>query len=390
MRSAGGPGPAGRLTVLLHGEPRATQQGRLGVALLERGHRVVVCDAPRVAAQIRAQRGGCEELRVRRPLVPPPAQRWWASRQAAALGVDVVHVNYVEPHHGIWSRMEGGPPYVVTAWGSDLNDEDHPKSAAHARGVDHVLSRAAALTADTPPLLEKARRRAGPSGAPAEVVLWGVDLREFDAARAREDALRWRGELDIAPDRPVVLSPRQIRRHYHVDRIIRAFADSALGREGGVLVLKLHGRAEEAEDRRRLEEVVDGLGIRAAVRFARGCRYDELPGLYALATVAVSALEVDGMPSTFCELLALGVPLVATDLPAYRGALEPEERALLVPPGDHGALVAALDRVAREPGLAAGLAARGEAWARSAAEWGACVDRFEALYRAAIEAGRGR
>jgi glycosyltransferase involved in cell wall biosynthesis len=184
----------------------------------------------------------------------------------------------------------------------------------------------------------------------------------------------------------VALSPRQPKRHYHVDRIVRAFAASRLRKEG-TLVIKLYGRKEEVDDHRRLEQLVRALGLGDAVRFAPACAYHELPGLYAMADVAISAVEVDGAPSTFCELLALGVPLIAADLPAYEGMLEPDERAVLVPPGDEAALAAAIDRIAADTALAGRLRERGMAWARKDADWRACVDRFEAMYHAAI-AGR--
>jgi glycosyltransferase involved in cell wall biosynthesis len=109
--------------------------------------------------------------------------------------------------------------------------------------------------------------------------------------------------------------------------------------------------------------------------------------VYALADAAVSALEADGVPSTFCELMSLGVPLVATDLPGYEGVLVHDERALLVPPADHAALVAALDRLASEPALPLRLVAQGQAWAREHADWERCVDRWVALYEQAIRRG---
>ncbi|AKT41682.1 glycosyltransferase family 4 protein [Chondromyces crocatus] len=373
------------LTVLLHGDPRATQQVRLGAALHARGHRVLVCDAPMVAGQIREQYGAaCEEVRVRRKFLPEALERVWAGRLSRSLGVDVVHLNFIRPWHQIWSRLEGGPPYVATAWGTDLNDEVFQKRPEVIRGVNHVLAHASALTSDCTPLLEKAKRRAGRE-VPSSLVLWGVDLATFDPARVAREAAAWRERLAIPAGKRVVLSPRQPKRHYHVDRIARAFAKSRF-REEGVLVIKLYGRKEEVEDHERLKALVAELGIADVTRFAPACAYPELPALYAMADVAVSALEVDGGPSTFCELLALGVPLVATDLPAYEGLIAHEESALLVPPGDEAALVEALDRLARDAVLAARLRARGRAWAQEAADWEVCVDRFVAVYRAAIEA----
>ncbi|WP_437638951.1 glycosyltransferase family 4 protein [Sorangium sp. So ce854] len=374
-----------RLTVLLHGDPKATQQARLGAALAARGHRVILCDAPDIAATIRREYGQrCEELRLVSSLVPHALRRLWARRRVRELGVDVVHLNFLRPWHDLWSRMQGGPPIIATAWGSDINPEVFRRPPWTVRRVNHVLSHASAVTADSVPLLARARARRGqPARAvPCEIVLWGVDLATFDRQRALDTAARFRRELGIEPGKRVLLSPRQTKPHYHVDRILRAFAASRWAREG-VLVIKLYGRHDEPAYVRKLRSLVRELGVGDGVRFAEPCPYGDLPGLYAMADAAVSLLEVDGVPSTFCELAALGVPIVSSDLPAYEGVLD-RDRALLVPPADHAALVAALDRLIDEPELGPRLAERGRAWAVERADWQRCVDQFEALYRASI------
>jgi glycosyltransferase involved in cell wall biosynthesis len=371
------------LCVLLHGDPLAPQQARLGAALAARGHRVVVCDAPAVAATFRGEHGAsCEEIAL---LQRGPAllRRFWARRLVRRLGVDVIHLNYIHPRHLLGARMSGGPPYVATAWGSDLNDEAFPKTPEQERAVTEVLARAAALTADSVPLLAKARARAG-GGAPAEIVLWGVDLDGFDPERVRARAVEWRRELDLDPGAKVVLSPRQTQPHYHVDRILRAFAASRWAREGGALVVKLHGKAPETPYRERIAAMARELGVERSVRYAPPCAYADLAGLYAAADVAVSAAEVDGVPSTFCELMALGIPIIAPDLAAYERVLEHGSRALLVRPGDDAALTAALDRLAESPPLCEALAAGGRAWAAEHADFRRSIDRFEALYAAAV------
>jgi glycosyltransferase involved in cell wall biosynthesis len=374
------------MTVLLHGDPRAPQQARLGAALAARGHRVIVADAPAVAATIRGEHGqACETVSLP-SFGPGILRRFWAKRRAHALGVDVVHLNFIRPWHDIWSKMQGGPPYVATAWGTDINEEVFKKPRRVTARVDHVLAHAAALTADSVPLLAKAKAKARAGGAaeiPSDLVLWGVDLQSFDRARVLDGSARWRRALGVEPGQRVLLSPRQTKPHYHVDRILRAFAASRWAK-GDVFVIKLHGRPEEAPYVAELKALAASLGVAERVRFADPCPYPELPALYAAADAAVSLLEMDGVPSTFCELMALEVPIVASDLPAYEGVLEDGDRALLVPPQDHGALARALDRLIEEPDLGPRLASRGRAWALSRADWQRCVDQFEALYRSAI------
>jgi glycosyltransferase involved in cell wall biosynthesis len=65
-------------------------------------------------------------------------------------------------------------------------------------------------------------------------------------------------------------------------------------------------------------------------------------------------------PLKIFEAMAAGRPIVASDLPSSREILRDGENALLVPPGDAGALAAALRRVLGDDGLARRLAA--SAW----------------------------
>jgi len=62
-------------------------------------------------------------------------------------------------------------------------------------------------------------------------------------------------------------------------------------------------------------------------------------------------------PMKMFEYMASGIPLISSDLPVLREVLEEGRNALLVPPRDAAAWVAAVDRLATEPGLPARLGA---------------------------------
>ena len=67
------------------------------------------------------------------------------------------------------------------------------------------------------------------------------------------------------------------------------------------------------------------------------------------------------IPNKAFQAIACGTPLVTADTPAARELLEDGESALLVPPGDPGALAAALQRLAADTQLAERLARGGRA-----------------------------
>lgn len=379
------PRPGAGRTILLDGDPAAPQQARLGAALAQRGWRVLVLDAPKVIQQIRSEfKAECTGLRSVPALLGPLRTRHLASL-ARRWQVDVVHLNFLRPAQLAWAQP-GMPPYVATAWGSDLNAEVIRRSPSYVRDVTKILQGAAAVTADSWPLLRKAEARMAPNPAPRKLVFWSADLRQFDRPAALQLAARFRAELGIAPGQKLLLSPRQLQPHYHQERIVEAFARSRWAHEG-VLLLKRHGKGGEDSYLQGVLQLARKLGVAERVLLAPRVSYAELAGLYAMADAAVSLPEADGVPSTFLELMALQVPIIASDLPAYEGVLAAEETGLLVPPRDVAALARALDRLLAEPQLAPRLTQAAHTWAFAHADWSRAVEAWEELYVQAI--GRG-
>ena len=61
----------------------------------------------------------------------------------------------------------------------------------------------------------------------------------------------------------------------------------------------------------------------------------------------------ESLPTKLLEYLAMGVPVVASDLPASRRVLGEVAGVVWVPPGDRQAVAAAVDRVITDPDIAA-------------------------------------
>jgi glycosyltransferase involved in cell wall biosynthesis len=92
--------------------------------------------------------------------------------------------------------------------------------------------------------------------------------------------------------------------------------------------------------------------------------YDRLPDELhqagcALGIFGTSAKARRVIPNKVFQALACGTPVVTADTPAARELLTDEESALLVPPGDPNALVAALRRLASDGSLAERIGAGG-------------------------------
>jgi len=132
----------------------------------------------------------------------------------------------------------------------------------------------------------------------------------------------------------------------------------------------------ELED--ELKQAVADLGLRN-VSFHGRADGAELVELYRSADVFVLPSEREGMPLVLLEALAMGLPIVATDVPGNRDVVVDGQNGVLVPPEDAHRLREALLEVTRDPCQYKLLSARSRQLA-SKYSWDAIREQFIKLY----------
>jgi glycosyltransferase involved in cell wall biosynthesis len=89
--------------------------------------------------------------------------------------------------------------------------------------------------------------------------------------------------------------------------------------------------------------------VEAGVEFLG--RQDDVRPAIAAAAIYVLPSYHEGTPRSVLEAMAMGRPIVTTDVPGCRQTVDPGVNGLLVPARDTDALVAAMERLILEPGL---------------------------------------
>jgi phosphatidylinositol alpha-mannosyltransferase len=193
----------------------------------------------------------------------------------------------------------------------------------------------------------------------------GVDVERF--ARGRRLARFDDGRFNVLwVGRP---EPRN-----GLDRMLRVFAALRRKVDARLLVLgdgPLRPRYEAMVPRELAGDVV----------FA-GRVLDERPDWYASADVYCAPTSIASFGVTLLEAMALGKPVLASDIDGYREVLRPGGEGELLPVDDFGAWVEALLRLAREPLRARAYGEHGRATALCHA-WPRVAQHVLALYRRA-------
>jgi len=136
--------------------------------------------------------------------------------------------------------------------------------------------------------------------------------------------------------------------------------------------------------RARYEADLKQRGLAEAVRFL-GYRYD-IPELTAAADVCALTSLKEGIPRALVQAMAVGVPVVATNVKGTRETVADGESGFLVPLDDPAALAERLARLFASAELRAEMGARGSAWVREHFDEAVITKRLADIYRRALRA----
>jgi glycosyltransferase involved in cell wall biosynthesis len=282
--------------------------------------------------------------------------------------------------HGISSVVSGEMPALL---GKPALTPTARKLARLDRQDRRVWQRAAAYVTLTSALADELAGRFGPRDQVFVVPDGAVVGSGPSAPGSRGEAHGARGAAD--PPEPVAGYAGHLYPWKGVDVFVRALAASP-----GIRGLIVGGHPAEA-DLGRVQRLVKELNLTTRVEITGLIRPADVAPRLAAATMLVlpntaSAISLRyTSPLKLFEYLAMGRPIIASDLPAIREILTDGETGLLVPPGDPDALAAAMRRVAGDQALAARLADAALALAPSYS-WDERAQRLDA----ALEAASGR
>ena len=205
----------------------------------------------------------------------------------------------------------------------------------------------------------------------------GVDLSRFTepGARGREQGA---GLHAPCPPLPAPCPQRvgivaNLRPIKNIELFVRAAGRLAAAHPNACFEI-----AGEGESRGPIEALIDSLGLGGRVKLLGSVA--DVPAFLRSLDIAVLCSLSEGSPNAIMEYMAAGLPTVATDVGGNAELVENEVTGLVVPSNDDQRLADAIDRLMRDPALAArfGSTARERAFAEYGVE--AQARRYEDFY----------
>jgi glycosyltransferase involved in cell wall biosynthesis len=283
---------------------------------------------------------------------------------------DLIHAGPVQSC-GFMAAVIGFRPLLLMSWGSDLLV--HADRDAQWRWLTHyTLTRTDMLICDSSAVRRKAQSLVTLPDDRIVQFPWGVDLHTFQAGAQGQAVRRQLGWNDNR----VVVSTRAWEEPYGIRVLLQAFRLAYQSDPGLRLLLLATGSARET-----VMDTIARPELKEAIHCPGQIPHSELVSYFQAADVYISCAHSDGTSISLLEALAVGLPVVVTDISSNREWVTPGVNGWLGTDNDPASFAAALltaahlteaDRMA--------LHRRNRTLAEERADWSHNVEKLLAAY----------
>jgi glycosyltransferase involved in cell wall biosynthesis len=198
-----------------------------------------------------------------------------------------------------------------------------------------------------------------------------VDDEVFSAKAGRSV---WRAQFGASSDVVLFVIVAQLRPEKNHAVLLDAFAQVLWDVPGARLAI-----VGDGPERGAIEERIDRLGLQAAVVMAG--HVDRAWRTLAAADIAVLPSQHEGFPNSVVEAMAVGVPVIASNVGGIPDAVHDGVTGLLVERDQLGALANAMRTLALDAALRTSFGHAAQRVAHDSFRQDAVIDRLEACYR---------
>jgi glycosyltransferase involved in cell wall biosynthesis len=301
-----------------------------------------------------------------------------------AYSYPLIHTNYwLSAWSGLQLQQKTGIQLIHTyhSLGVVKYDSVEKPKIAHTRIATEkaILERASCVVATSPQEKEILRTRVSSKGQ-IEVIPCGTDTSNFYAI----PKLSARDKLGWFPQDKIVLYVGRFDPRKGIETLVQACA--SLKNQGcDKLKLVIVGGSIsdriDGQERQRIEQIVQDLGLSEMTVFTGQVGHDLLPLYYSAADVCVVPSHYEPFGLVAIEAMACGTPVIASNVGGLRFTVLPEETGLLVPPKNVNAFADAIHRIVQDEVWAKKLRKQASANVNQRFTWNSVAIKLSHLYR---------
>jgi glycosyltransferase involved in cell wall biosynthesis len=269
-------------------------------------------------------------------------------------------------------------PVVISLHGSDVYVAERLKPVGWV--ARWAFRRAAAVTASSGDLLERAQRLGATTDPTRAVVIpYGADPAMFSTPATPRPTLRQK--LGFAPEEQILFCIGRLVYKKGFEYAIKALPAVQENFPSARLVI-----AGQGDLRAELETVAKAAGVAQHVTFAGNVPHDKVPeylagcDLFLLPSIVDDKGNVDGLPNTLLEAMAAGVAVVASNVAGVPLAVADGVNGRLVPQRNPAELAHAICELLADPAKRANYGQAGRLRIEQELNWSNIARRYEKVF----------
>jgi L-malate glycosyltransferase len=289
---------------------------------------------------------------------------------------DIVHAHYLS-HFGIlaglFSRLTGFKPIILSAWGSDI--------LIDAKGFKKFLIKQALKTADCihcdGSRIKQILLEWGVSKEKLIMISFGIDTCLFSPTKKNDIVRKNLGIMD----NPVVISTRSLNPLYDVETFIKAIP-TVRNYFPNTKYLVIGQGSEE----KKLRKLVVSLGIGEFTKFVGFIPNYKIPDLLSSSDIYVSTSTSDsGLASSTAEAMSCGLPVLISDSGDNSEWVQQGKNGFIFPPGDSDALASKIIFLLSDPRLRKDIGIAGRQTILNKFNWKKEMTKVDTIYTELIQ-----
>jgi glycosyltransferase involved in cell wall biosynthesis len=291
------------------------------------------------------------------------------------------HDAYVAVRTG---RRAGFPVVLRATGGGEMGDCHWHTTGRCGMRIRREARRAAAIVAPSPAIRDELLAADFPAAAvvllPSGVPI-GLPVSPIRRRQARATIAAANPALSLGASTRLAIFNGRLHEAKGLAELISAWAKIAEKHSDTRLWLVGEGPEHAA-----LLQQIESLGLSGRVILPGS--FDSVDDVLAAADLFVLPSDSEGLSQALLEGMAVGLPVVATDIPGNSDVIHNGVEGLLVPPRDVAALTAAIERILSEPQRAAELGAAARQRVEDCFSLERMVDMHLALFERLLGAGQ--